>query len=152
MTHFKLFSKTSAIAVMFALHPLQILNAFDVYCGTLWPVLCSNSSYSRTIIECSDSKSVNYNFVATTCYTEGPKSDGIQRIVPNGRQICVRTRESIINYCDSNNRLQGPIYNSWEITNSCPKFKVDGICPIAYQSTSPQPSKTVAFVAASISN
>jgi hypothetical protein len=151
MIQYKLFSRTSAIAMLFALHPLQILNA-DNNCGRLWPVICQKSTYTSKKVECADFSAHSYNWVATTCITDVSTPGGMDRIVPDGILKCVRTRETSTYYCDGKNKLQGPFFDSWEIINSCQKFKSDGACEIANQSTNPKLLKIATIVAATISN
>jgi hypothetical protein len=151
MIQYKLFSKTSAIAMLLALHPLQILNA-DTNCGRLWPLICQKSTYTSKKVECADFSARSYNWVATTCITDVSTPGGMDRIVPDGILKCVRTRETCTYYCNNKNELQGPFYDSWEIINSCSKFKSDGPCEIVNQSTNPKLLKIAAVVAATVSN
>jgi hypothetical protein len=151
MIQYKLFSKTSAIAMLLALHPLQILNA-DTNCGRLWPLICQKSSYTTRKVICADDVARSYNWVATTCFTDVSTPGGMDRIVPDGILKCVRTRETCTYYCNNKNELQGPFYDSWEIINNCSKFKSDGPCEIVNQSTNPKLLKIAAVVAATVSN
>lgn len=136
--------------MMLALLPLQILNAD---CGYIGQGICAAASYVRTRVDCADLSAESFNRVTSTCYKDDFIPGGnFDVIVPNGSRNCVRLRETGTYYCDSNNQLQGPILDSWTITNSCPKLKTDGSCQIAHQSTNPKPFKIAAVVAATISN